>query len=249
MTTLHASPANVKWRNIGIMQTFLPVPSLTRSAQILDDKRLGRQRQEALTILQILTGYRDGGGYANHPCTRQWSKSVYGLALYTLAMCREWQRRGFKDTTEPKVFEAFTSDVSLRLYDSKDWNIARLKRHALLPWWFGWKTYHENQRCVLLYKDYQFYKPKLDPDGTHDKSLLHTTPNIWPHPILHTYRLTCPSREPLVPMRANMHFRDPLNPYRGLCGAGYDYPNAVRKTEIASQITCSDCRAIIEQML
>lgn len=37
------------------MQTFLPYPDFNKSAQCLDDKRLGKQRAECLQILKVLT--------------------------------------------------------------------------------------------------------------------------------------------------------------------------------------------------
>ena len=37
-----------------IMQTFLPFPDFKMSAQVLDYKRLGKQRVEALQILKTL---------------------------------------------------------------------------------------------------------------------------------------------------------------------------------------------------
>ena len=38
------------------MQTFLPYKSFTKSAQVLDYKRLGKQRVEAMQIFNALTG-------------------------------------------------------------------------------------------------------------------------------------------------------------------------------------------------
>ena len=40
------------------IQTFLPYADFTRSAAILDDKRLGKQRVETLQIFQVLVGLR-----------------------------------------------------------------------------------------------------------------------------------------------------------------------------------------------
>ena len=41
------------------MQTFLPYPDFERSAKVLDNKRLGKQRVEVLQILNVLL--RPGG--------------------------------------------------------------------------------------------------------------------------------------------------------------------------------------------
>ena len=40
------------------MQTFLPYADFQRSAQVLDYKRLGKQRVEALQIHNIVSGKR-----------------------------------------------------------------------------------------------------------------------------------------------------------------------------------------------
>lgn len=37
------------------MQTFVPFPDFARSAAVLDDKRLGKQRVEVLQIVRALT--------------------------------------------------------------------------------------------------------------------------------------------------------------------------------------------------
>jgi hypothetical protein len=37
------------------VQTFLPFPDFDRTARVLDDRRLGKQRVEALQVLRALT--------------------------------------------------------------------------------------------------------------------------------------------------------------------------------------------------
>jgi hypothetical protein len=59
------------------MQTFLPYPDLQKSVQCLDYKRLGKQRVEALQILNILRGKptksgKSYKGYINHPIVNMW---------------------------------------------------------------------------------------------------------------------------------------------------------------------------------
>ena len=50
------------------MQTFLPYPSFEQSAAVLDDRRLGKQRVEALQVVRALT--RATYGWKNHPAAR-----------------------------------------------------------------------------------------------------------------------------------------------------------------------------------
>ncbi len=52
------------------MQTFLPDPDFTVSAQLLDTRRLGKQRVEALQVLRALT--RESYGWKSHPAVLMW---------------------------------------------------------------------------------------------------------------------------------------------------------------------------------
>lgn len=42
------------------MQTFLPYENFNKTAQVLDRKRLGKQRVETLTIFRTLSGINVG---------------------------------------------------------------------------------------------------------------------------------------------------------------------------------------------
>ena len=50
-----------------LVQTFLPYPDFTQTARVLDWRRLGKQRAEALTILRCLPSPTAGGTIP--PCT------------------------------------------------------------------------------------------------------------------------------------------------------------------------------------
>jgi len=85
------------------MQTFLPYQDFARSAQVLDMRRLGKQRVEVLQILTtLLTGRK---AWSNHPAVRMWKGHEDTLAHYGLIVCREWQGRGFKDTCHDKILD------------------------------------------------------------------------------------------------------------------------------------------------
>jgi hypothetical protein len=115
------------------MQTFLPYPDLKRSAQCLDNKRLGKQRVEALTILRTLNGGKQG--WAHHPAVKMWRGYENALRLYMNTCIEEWIRRGFKNTMkmEPIVGE------------------------IIYPHWFGSVDFHSSHRSNLLRKDHTFY--------------------------------------------------------------------------------------------
>jgi len=52
------------------MQTFLPQISFKESAECLDNRRLGKQRVEAMQIMKalLLPEY----GWKNHPAVKMW---------------------------------------------------------------------------------------------------------------------------------------------------------------------------------
>lgn len=78
------------------MQTFLVSRSFLHTAQVLDNKRLGKQRVETLQILNTLTGRSKG--WANHPAVKMWRGHEGALIRYGEAMIGEWKHRGFKNT-------------------------------------------------------------------------------------------------------------------------------------------------------
>jgi hypothetical protein len=64
------------------MQTFLPYPDFAKSAAVLDNKRLGKQRVECL---QILTALRFG------PYQRACNDSIFQIPKWESCPEREWQ--------------------------------------------------------------------------------------------------------------------------------------------------------------
>ena len=131
------------------MQTFLPYPDFAKSAAALDNKRLGKQRVEALTILKVLQ--RGGGAWYNHPAVRMWEGYEEALVAYGIAVTREWLRRGWKDTCLAKI-----SDYSPR---GKALTQKQLAARRLLPPWLGDPRLHRSHQSNLVRKDRAFYRP------------------------------------------------------------------------------------------
>ena len=78
------------------MQTFLPYPDFAETAKVLDQRRLGKQRVEALQVLRGLTV--PGYGWRHHPAVRMWRGYEEALTRYGLEICRVWREAGHKDT-------------------------------------------------------------------------------------------------------------------------------------------------------
>lgn len=125
------------------MQTFLPYKDFRSSARVLDNKRLGKQRVETMQIMSALVKLQvhtntPNIAWANHPATKMWRGHEQTLFEYQEAVCREWARRGFRDTCLEKTYALlvqFTHE-----YDAP-------------PPWLGLKKLHSSHRANLLRKD------------------------------------------------------------------------------------------------
>lgn len=140
------------------VQTFLPYPSFEKSAACLDYRRLGKQRVEALQILNCLQG-EGSNGWKHHPAVKMWKGHEYSLCLYGMAICLEWKRRGYKDSLLTFFYSKNTdTDPLCSLFHPK---------------WMGNTEFHTSHQSNLLRKLPSHYS-KHFPDVPND------LPYVWP---------------------------------------------------------------------
>ena len=142
------------------MQTFLPYPNMTKTAHCLDDKRLGKQRVEALQVLRALTW--PGYGWQHHPAVKMWRGREVAVAAYGLAICSAWVLRGRADTC------AATISTDLQSAGFGPPVMAEELDDEQLPGWWGDPRLHLSHQSALVRKDPQFYGPLFptaDPNG------------------------------------------------------------------------------------
>ena len=133
------------------MQTFMPYSDFELSAMCLDWQRLGKQRSEAQSILNIITGKAKKNKYgkvswSNHPAVLMWKGYEEALRLYFNVILREWKSRGYKNTMVPEPFD---------------------ERRLIVPKWFGDERFHLSHQSNLLRKNFQYYSKfgwKVDPE-------------------------------------------------------------------------------------
>jgi hypothetical protein len=135
------------------MQTFLPYNDFQKSAKVLDNKRLGKQRVECKQILRALSG--ETKGWVNHPATRMWRGHEAALCEYAIAICTEWRSRGFNDSLLAYFQEA------LKNFPACD-----------LPAWLN-EGISASHRSNLLRKNAQYY-------SQFDWSEPADLPYVWP---------------------------------------------------------------------
>ena len=117
------------------MQTFLPYASFKKSAQVLDYRRLGKQRVEGMQILNILLNVTNKQGWKNHPAVLMWKGYENALKLYVNICIHEWVVRGYNN--------------NMGLY--------KVEKPVIYPPWFKCVKFHSAHRSNLLRKDLTYY--------------------------------------------------------------------------------------------
>ena len=87
------------------MQTFLPYKSFNESFKVLDYRRLGKQRVEAMQILNVLLGRTKTKGWVNHPATKMWKGYENALKQYLNECIEHWINRGYNNNMKKKLLK------------------------------------------------------------------------------------------------------------------------------------------------
>ncbi len=163
------------------MQTFLPYSNFDKTFDVLDYRRLGKQRIEAKQCLLVCYRYKDidisaplgmsekYAGYTwtrfkNHPCAKMWVGHESMLFDYTIKCCQHWIDRGYNDNTLPLIRQA---------------QVYAPTTQCTPPPWLGNAKFHLMHKRVLIAKKPDFYQ-SLWPDilpATKEKG---RWPYIWP---------------------------------------------------------------------
>jgi len=133
------------------VQTFLPLPSFKESAKVLDYRRLGKQRVEAMQILNVLRGRQKTNGWRSHPAVLMWVGYETALEKYHDTMIVEWVSRGYNNSMQ----------------------LAKPTGRIKMPWWFGHECFHASHRGNLLRKEPDHY-------GAFGWKESHDVPYWWP---------------------------------------------------------------------
>ncbi len=127
------------------MITFMPYADFTKSARVLDNQRLSKQRMEVVWILRTL---KDSARFPSavrnlSQDIPMWSGYGHALVRYGIAICQEWRDvRGFKDHQLDVISEY--------LLEPGD--------HPEMPPWFGNELVHASHRSNLLRKKLLHYR-------------------------------------------------------------------------------------------
>jgi hypothetical protein len=149
------------------MQTFLPYPAFEQSARVLDPRRLGKQRVEAIQVLRALTV--PGYGWRHHPAAAMWAGYEEALVRYGIDICEVWCASGRADTCASTLVTDLADATGLEAVRTQE----ELADGGELPPWLGDKAFHRSHQSALLRKDeahYRLYFPDVPSD----------LPYVWP---------------------------------------------------------------------
>ena len=146
------------------MQTFLPYTDPLKCAEVLDNKRLGKQRVEAIQILQILTGIKKDSKWKNHPAVKMWKGyESFLLWVYLGNILQEWEDRGYANVLCIDHFVALhrkLNSLGLRYKDIK------------APSWLT-EDFCRHHQSNLIRKNPTYYGPLFP-------GVPYNLPYIWP---------------------------------------------------------------------
>ncbi|MFB1297706.1 MSMEG_6728 family protein [Mycobacterium sp. pW049] len=134
------------------MQTFLPCQGFTESARVLDTKRLGKQRVEAIQVLRALTV--PGYGWRRHPAAAMWAGYEEALVRYGLDVCAVWCAQGRDDTCAATLQSDLAEATGLSSIRTQD----ELAAADELPPWLGDTEFHLSHQSALVRKDPEHYR-------------------------------------------------------------------------------------------
>lgn len=128
------------------MQTFLPYTDIRKCAEVLDNKRLGKQRVETVQILNaLLNPPTKKHGWHRHPAVLMWrGYEAFLCKVYLKEIIDEWVRRGFDNTKCGEHYANF---------------LPRLGK-PIAPHWLN-EELCITHRSRLIQKDPEFYRPKF----------------------------------------------------------------------------------------
>lgn len=130
----------------------------------LDSKRLGKQRVEAMQIINILENGEKG--YSNHPAVKMWEGYVDALKVYHNLCIKEWIKRGFVNNMKLYDIDEDKYNIVECDFDGESSEFLGKFDEFSFPPWFSFIPLILSHRASLLRKDpihYEMYNcPEIE---------------------------------------------------------------------------------------
>lgn len=103
-------------------------------------------------------------GWTNHPAVRMWDRYEAALVEYSLQMCAEWVRRGYRDTVAQTI--SLMADLSIQVMAAGLTHDGVDPAEIITPVWWGRDDLHRSHQSNLLRKDPVHYGQYFEvPEG------------------------------------------------------------------------------------
>jgi hypothetical protein len=102
------------------MQTFIVSKNIRKSASLLDSKRLGKQRVEAIQVARSLFSIKEG--WKNHPAVKMWKGyESYLIKRYLRIIMNEWIKRGYNNEKCEQHYKQLLKHVKYKISRKPKW--------------------------------------------------------------------------------------------------------------------------------
>uniref|UniRef100_A0A6C0BDP3 Uncharacterized protein n=1 Tax=viral metagenome TaxID=1070528 RepID=A0A6C0BDP3_9ZZZZ len=155
-----------------MVNIFIIVPDIQKTAELLDQQRLGKQRVECKQIIDVLERYDTtkvlDRGWSSHPATRSWVGYTNHLKVYFNIIVREWIRRGFVNNMDLYQIDESLYHVVPCSFDGKSvsYDLSLFNQYSF-PFWVSFPPFYMSHQAALCRKNPSYYKfllrKELDP--------------------------------------------------------------------------------------
>lgn len=143
-----------------MVNTFVLSKSKDDLFNDLDIKRLGKQRVEAMQIINVLEG--GGTGYTNHPAVKMWEGYTEALKVYFNLCVKEWIGRGFNNTMALYNVDEEKYRIMECTFDGVTCSFVEEFDEYSFPPWFSFPPLIMSHRASLIRKDPIHYKMYIE---------------------------------------------------------------------------------------
>ena len=145
------------------MELFFPYYMPENTPDILDKKRLGKQRSDCKLAMRHLLETKsletNNPGWKKAPNAEMFRcpGGAEYLLRYAVALCDKCDELGISDDTDFRDWFRYARETLEYIDPNRDFDNA-------YPWWAGVPEFHASQKMILVSKNVPYYSPRLGVD-------------------------------------------------------------------------------------
>ena len=146
-----------------MVNIFIIVPDIEMTAEMLDMKRLGKQRVEAKQIINVLDEYDSTGdistkGWSSHPAVKSWIGYTNHLKVYFNIITREWIKRGYENNMPFYEIDETPYNIVPCNFDgvSTEFDESKINQYSF-PLWVSFPPFFLSHQAALCRKNPKHY--------------------------------------------------------------------------------------------